>query len=184
MCWHRTFLEQQHLPICCKSTVCNIWVPHFLLGWWNKSWCRFLKKTRFQTSVTSKCLYLFVLVLVSSWNLSPLTVSQDSQVPAGRQGDPGEWMQFFSSRVCRLTVTAEPLELTLLGFWFHLPGPDMCWQPSVITFHTWVKEQSCSSATTGSTRLPLHCPHSYTLELGQWENNWLIIIRLLLFIHG
>lgn len=97
------------------------------------------------------CIGLFVCLF--SWYFSPLTRSQDSQGPSGRQGDAGEQMAFFSSSACRLTATAETLELRLLGFSFHLPGPDMGWQPSVITFHTSVKEQSCSSATTGCTLL-------------------------------
>ena len=51
------------------------------------------------------------------------------------------------------------LDLSSLGLPFHLPGPDVCWQPSMITFHPSVNSggvaQHNNSRSSGSSTVLL-----------------------------
>lgn len=70
--------------------------------------------------------------LISQWALFHCIIGQ---CPFCERGTHKE-MQFLPSSVERLTVTAEMCWVSFsLGLPFHLPGPDVCWQPSMITFH-------------------------------------------------
>lgn len=87
-------------------------------------------------------------------------------------------MQFFSSGVCRLTVTAETLELRLLGLF-------------VSTARSWyvlaaLRDHISHFSERAELQLSNHrlhtaasqlSTHSYTPELGQSENNFLIILQ-------
>lgn len=87
-------------------------------------------------------------------------------------------MQFFSSSVCRLTVTSRDATAQIVGLfvssarsWYVLAAlRDHISHFSERAELRLSKQRLHTAASQLST-------HNYTLELGQWENNFLIILQ-------
>lgn len=94
--------------------------------------------------------------------------------------------QRLPSSVQRLPVTVQVCQgRSSLGLPSQLPGPDVCWQPSMITFHPSVSSRGVtrhnnSSGSGSSAVLPLICPgprkvNKLTLKVHRYQRTFFVL---------